>query len=271
MADWTDGCYNGVRFAEGLAGGGGTRTWLAAADTDAINQPNNKSIIVAIAMDTDDMCSLTDDMVIQWQDDTDVSGYSDLGSSGELTWDGPTDLVNGNAIVDAEGMGEENCSSMGVSHADGIEREGANLIATSGASSKVVIDHHWAVDLSGAQAGHDYSFRFRTATGGGGDLIATTTAVVSVVAAGKIDVVSRNKDSSSVVGSVTVTAIESDGAGTDPKPLVAGGVRAQVVTNGSGVGSITGLISGDKYFLHYYKDDTTDIADGTIEITAVAA
>jgi hypothetical protein len=159
---------------------------------------------------------------------------------------------------------------MGASVVDGLEAEGTNLIAAVGIGSKKDFNMHWAVDLRGAQAGHDYSFRFRTATGGGGDLIATTTAVIGVVQAGKIDVVSRNKDSSSTVGSVTVTAVQSD-EGTPPKPMIVGGVRGQVVTNGSGVGVIEGLISGDKYFLHYFKDDTTDLADGTIEITAVAA
>jgi hypothetical protein len=270
MADWTDGCYNGVRFAEGVAGGAGTRTWLAAADTTVADQPNNKTIIVAIAMDTDDMCSLSDDMVIQWQDDTDVSGYSDLSGSGELTWSGVSDLSNGNAVVDAESMGEENCSSMGVSHEDGVEREGANLIATSGAGSKKVIDFHWCVDLSGATAAHDYSFRFRTQTGGGGDLIATTTAVVEVVAAGKIDGITKNSDRSAALGSVTVSAYRSDDAGTDPAPT--GPLISSVVSNvTTGVYSLTGLVSGFDYFLHFYKDDTADLSDGSPPVTAVAA
>jgi hypothetical protein len=269
MADWTDGCFNGVRFAEGVAGGNGTRTWIAANNVSAINQPNNKTIIVAISMDTDDMCSLTDDMVLQYQDDTDVSGYSDLSGSGELTWDGPSDLVDGGAVIEAEVTGTNNCSTMGADPVDGLEAEGTNLIAASGIGSKLDFNMHWCVDLSGATAGHDYSFRFRTATGGGGDLIATTTAVVGVVAAGKIDLVSRNKDSTATEGSCTVTAIESDG-GSPAKPLVSGGVRAQTVTNGSGVGTIEGLISGDDYFLHYV-DSTGAIADGTEAITAVAA
>lgn len=270
MADWTDGCYNGVRFAEGVAGGAGTRTWLAAADTDATNQPNNKTVIVAMAMDTDDMCSLTDDMVIQWQDDTDVSGYSDLSGSGELTWSGTSDLTNGNAVVDAESMGEENCSTMGATHEDGVEREGANLAAVSGVASKRVVDFHWCVDLSGAEAGHDYSFRFRTATGGGGDLIATTTAVVSVVAAGKIDGTTKNADRSAAVGGVTVTAYRTDDAGSDPKPI--GSMISQVVSHAStGVYSLTGLVSGADYFLHFYKDDTADLSDGSPVVTAVAA
>jgi hypothetical protein len=270
MADWTDGCYNGVRFAEGVAGGAGSRTWIAAADTDAVNQPNNKTIIVAIAMDTDDMCSLSDDMVIQWQDDTDASGYSDLSGSGELTWSGVSDLVNSNAVVDAESMGEENCSSMGASHEDGVEREGANLAAVSGVTSKRVVDFHWCVDLSGATAGHDYSFRFRTATGGGGDLIATTTAVVKVVQAGKIDGTTKNADRSAAVGGVTVSAFTSDEAGSDPSPIAE--MLGQVVSHAStGVYSLTGLVSGQDYFLHFYKDDTDDVSDGSIPVTAVDA
>jgi hypothetical protein len=270
MADWTDGCYNGVRFAEGVGAGQGSRTWIAAADTTAQNQPNNKTIIVAMAMDTDDMCSLSDDMVIQWQDDTDVSGYTDLSGSGELTWDGVSDLINGNAVVDAESMGEENCSTMGATHEDGVEREGANLAAVSGVASKRVVDFHWCVDLSGATPGHDYSFRFRTATGGGGNLIATTTAVVEVVQAGKIDGTTKNADRSAVVGGVTVSAFESDEAGSDPKPTTV--MLGQTVSHAStGVYSLTGLVSGADYFLHFYKDDTEDLSDGSPVVTAVDA
>jgi hypothetical protein len=216
------------------------------------------------------MCSLTDDMVIQWQDDTDVSGYSDLSGSGELTWDGPTDLVDGGAVIEAEVTGTNNCSTMGASPEDGLEAEGTNLIAAVGIGSKQDFNMHWAVDLRGADAGHDYSFRFRTATGGGGDLIATTTAVVSVVQAGKIEGITKDENRSSAVGGVTVTAVESDGAGSDPKALTVGGVRGQVVSHAStGVYSLTGLISGDKYFLHFYKDDTADLSGGSLEITAV--
>jgi hypothetical protein len=53
---------------------------------------------------------------------------------------------------------------------------------------------------------------------------------------------------------------------------VTGGVRAQVVSHATtGVYSLVGLVSGTKYFLHFYKDDTADLSGGSLEITAVAA
>lgn len=86
---------------------------------------------------------------------------------------------------------------------------------------------------------------------------------------GKIDGTTKNSDRSAFVASVTVTAFASDGAGTNPKPI--GRMVAQTVSSASdGTYSLTGLTTGSKYFLHFYKDATEDLSDGSPEVTAVA-
>jgi len=86
---------------------------------------------------------------------------------------------------------------------------------------------------------------------------------------GKIDGTTKNANRSAAVVSVTVSAYPSDGAGSNPKPL--GLIVAQTVSSGAdGTYSLTGLTTGAKYFLHFYKDDTNDVSDGSPEVTAVA-
>ena len=52
----------------------------------------------------------------------------------------------------------------------------------------------------------------------------------------------------------------------DPKPV--GGQVVSTVT--AGAYSLTGLAAGENYFLHFYKDDTDDLSDGSPVVTAVA-
>jgi len=264
MASWTgDGCVNGIRYAHDGAGQG-ARDWDAAVDTNAIFT-NAETFIVAISFDSDDMDALTGDFVLEWQDDTDDDGWNDLSASGELKWGSVSDLINGNAVVAAERNGSENCSTMGVTHTDGVEREGANDVTMTSVGSKLVFDLQWAVDATGATADHDYEFRV-SESGGGSNVYKTFTATVNIIVAGKIDGTTLDATRSSAVGSVTVSAYLSDEA-DPPKPV--GSLKSQVESHAStGVYSLLGLVSGAKYFLHFFKEDTADLSDGSIEITA---
>jgi hypothetical protein len=269
MASWTGngGCINGIRFAADGAGQG-DRDWLAAVDV-AAEVTNAETMILAIAFDSDDMNAISGDFVLEWQDATDADGWNDLASSGELKWGTVSDLVNDNAVVSAERNGSENCSAMGVSHTDGKEREGANDAAMSSVATKLVFDLQWAIDCSGAENNHEYEFRV-SESGGGSGVYKTFTAKLTTVTAGKIDGTTKDENRDVAVGSVTVSAYLSDGAGSDPKPI--GALKSQVVSHSStGVYSLTGLVSGSDYFLHFYKDDTEDLSDGSISVTAVDA
>jgi hypothetical protein len=264
MVNWVTngGCINGIRYADEAL------VYLVPADTDLDNIPNNQVIIVSVSLDGDDMDAISGDFFLEWRNVTDAGSFADLGSTGELRWGNVSAYANGDNPTTGELNGTENCSGMGVTPATfGIQRESANEINLSSVGEDEVSGHFWAVDLNFALAGKSYEFRI-TEAGGGSGVYKLFTAQINVVQAGKIEIVSRNLDSSSTVGSVVATAIPSDEAGS-PKIDLTKKPAGQTTTNGSGVGTITGLVSGDKYFVHYYKDDTTDLADGTIEITAV--
>jgi hypothetical protein len=264
MVNWVTngGCINGIRFAES------DLSYIASADTDADDQPNNKVIIVTVSIDGDDMDAISGDFFLEWRNVTDAGSFADLSATGELRWGNVTAYANGDNPTVGELNGTENCSGMGVSGATyGIQRESANEINLSSVGEDEVSNNMWGVDLSFAVAGKSYEFRI-TESGGGSGVYKLFTAQVNVVQAGKIEIVSRNADSSSTVGSVVATALHSDEAGS-PKIDLTKKPSGQTTTNGSGVGTIQGLVSGEKYFVHYYKDDTDDLADGTIEITAV--
>jgi len=268
MADWVSngGCINGIRYARDGAGAG-SRDWVEDADT-AAEFTTAEILIVAIAFDSDDMNAIDGDFSLDWRNDTDGGSYAALAASGEIKWSSASnDLVNDNAVVEAEQNGTENCSGMGVTNTNGVEREGANSVTMSSIGSKLVFDLQWAVDLSGCDPGDEYQFRVSE---NGSDSYKEFAALLTVVKAGKIDGITKNKDRSAAVGGMTVSAVISDGAGSDPKPT--GPVVSQVVSHVStGVYSLLGLRSGDDYFLHGYKDDADDVSDGSGPVTAVDA
>jgi len=263
------GCINGIRFALDGAGAG-NRNWVAAADT-GFEFNDAQTIIVAIAYDSDDMNAISGDFYLEWQNATHSDGWNNLASTGELAWATVSDLSNGAAVVTGERNGTENCSTMGVTHTDGVEREGANEVTMSNVASKLVFDTQWAVDLSGADAANGDEYEFRVSeSGGGSGVYKTFTATITVITAGKIDGITKNANRSAAVGGVTVTCWISDGAGTDPKPT--GPIVDQVVSHVStGVYTLGGLASGQDYFLHFYKDDTADLSDGSVPVTSVDA
>jgi hypothetical protein len=259
------GCYNAMRWANDGAGQG-ARDWAALEDESITIIPIGTVLILATAWDSDDMNTIDGDFQLRWRNKTDAGSFAVMTGSGEIKWASSSDLVNGNAVVDAERLGAENCSGMGVSHADGTEREGANAIDLTNIGSGDVFDNHWAIDTSDATANKEYEFD--VVETGTSNSYATLAGTLSVVTAGKIDGTTKNIDRSSAVGGVTVSAFRSDDAGSDPKPI--GALTSQTVSHAStGVYSLTGLASGLDYFLHFYKDDTADLSDGSPVVTAV--
>lgn len=263
------GCYNAMRYARDGAGQG-DRDW-AAAHNVAATLTEAMRLILAVNVDGDDMDDATDaTFKIQWENYSDDPGtWNDLAATGEIKWAIDTDLINGNAVVEAEDSGGNvvDCSGRGWSHGDGREQEGVNGI-TFTVVDDVTVDFHWAIDLSGADAANEDEYNFRLCQSDD-TVIGTMVARLTVVKAGKIDGVTQNIDRTAAVGGATVTAYESDEAGSDPKPI-SDGFKAQVVSHATtGVYSLTGnIVSGKKYFLHFYKDDAPDLSDGSIEITA---
>jgi hypothetical protein len=271
VANWVSGggCINGIRFAlDGI--GAGSRDWIEAADTDAVAN-TGQVVIVAISVDSADMDTISGDFVLEWANDSDAGSWSDLDGTGELVWSSSSDLSNGATVTESEKQGTENCSGMGVTWEDGVEREGANDVTLTNITTKLVIEMHWAVDLSGADGTNQDEYEFRISeSGGGSGVYKTFVSLLQVVKEGEITGTTKNSDRSSAVGGVTVTAFFSDDAGTDPKPLTTKVPAAQTVSHVStGAYTLSSLASGQAYFLHFYKDDTDDLSDGSPEVTAV--
>jgi len=262
------GCYNSNRWAKSGAGVG-ARNWKAAVNADA-EMTDISQAILACCIDADDMNNATSaTFKIQWRNVTDAGSFADLAATGEIKWSTTSDLVDGATVTSAEDSGGNlNCTGKGWSRRDGIEVEGKNGI-THTVNQDAYEDLQWAIDLTSADGTNGDQYEFRLCESGG-TVIGTCVGKLTVVKAGKIDGVTKNADRSAVVGGVTVSAFRSDEAGTNPKPINI--LRAQVVSDAStGAYSLPDLISGAKYFLHFYKDDTNDLSDGSPEVTAVDA
>ncbi len=260
------------RFA--LDGAGqGDRNWTHALEiSGSASQeiPSDLRVIIAFTVQADDMNDATDaTFKLRWRNVSDAGSFADLASTGEIKWATDTDLIDDNAVVSAEDSGANvfDCIAKAWARRDGLEKEGANGF-TRTVAQDAYEDFHWALDLSDADDANNDEYEFAL-TETDNTVIATGSTTLMAVIAGKIDGITKNDSRSGVVDLVTVSAYESDEAGSNPKPI--GDLKAQVVsTVTTGAFSLTGLVSGRKYFLHFYKDDTNDLSDGSIEVTAVA-
>lgn len=262
------GCYNSGRFALDGAGAN-VRNWRGAIDTDQVFT-NTETLIVAVSMDADDMNEATDaTFKLRWRNVTDAGSMADLASSGEIKWSTSSDLVDDQGLIEAEFSGGNSVDCVGKEWttfaANAQEVEGANG-KTITVPDDEIFEIQWAIDLSSADFANGDQYEFAITESGGG-AIGTLAGKLTVVEAGKIDGTTKNDDRTSAVVSVQVTCWLSDEA-SPPKPT--GDIIVQLISSGSdGTYSLTGLVKDNKYFLHFFKDDTADLSDGSIEVTAV--
>ena len=265
------GCYNGGMV--GLAPTANTRTWLSTLNEAVmVDFTTDQRVIICCSCDGDDMNVASGcDWILRWRNKTDAGSFATLASTGEIKWATDSNLTNDQALVAAEAgdnPSSVDCTGKGWSVLEGWEVEGASGVTNKAGNDDTLIEVHWAIDISGATAGDEYEFQFwddDNAEFTGGSTMATT---IRPVIPGKIDGTTKNADRSAAVGGVTVSAFASDNAGSNPKPT--GELASQVVSNATtGVFSVTGLVSGLDYFLHFYKDDTADLSDGSPVVTAV--
>lgn len=263
------GCGNDNRIARDGAGAG-ARDWIDDVGAANVTMNQQELAIIAFCIDADDMNDATDaTFKLQWRNVSDAGSFADLAATGEIKWSSSTDLVDGNAVVVAEDSGANsiNCAGKGWTHRDGLEKEGANGFTRTIVQDRFE-DFHWAVALDSADHGNGDQYEFRL-TQSDATVIKLGTTKLTVVTAGKISGTTKNKNRSSAVVSVRVTVYLSD-EGTPPKPV--GPPVAQLVSSGSD-GTYSAeeqIVSGGKYFCHFYKDDTDDLSDGSLEITGVA-
>jgi hypothetical protein len=266
------GCWNANRFAVDGAGAN-LRTWRGAIET---NQQflDSETLILAASFCGDDMNAASGaTFKVQWKNVSDAGSYADLAATGEIKWASSSDLTDDATLASAAYANSPDavdCVGKGwtVEAGESVEAEGDNEKSLN-AQDDELLEIHWAIDLSGADSANQDTYQFRIVDTSN-SVIGEGTGILTVVIAGKIDGTTKDATRASAVGGVTVSAFLSDGAGSDPKPE--GELVAQVVSHAStGVYSLTGLASGAGYFLHFYKDDTADLSDGSPVVTAVAA
>jgi hypothetical protein len=264
------GCYNYMRFGIDEAGGA-TRNWRGDRDTDQ-QFHDAEQLILCVNYDGDDMNIATNaTFQIVWRNITDAGSWTDLTSSGEIRLAASSaQMVDGTVLVAAErsDSSKVNCTGKGWTAYDANSDEQVNRgNLTQTVDDDVLYEQHWAIDITNADSinGDEYEFAVVTVVDG---IIGTGTGHLTVVVAGKIDGTTKDADRGSAVVSVQVTAYLSD-EGSPPKPV--GPPVAQLISSGSdGTYSLQQEIaSGFKYFLHFFKDDTNDLSDGSPEVTAV--
>ncbi len=107
---------------------------------------------------------------LQWRDETDNPGgsFTDVGATGEVKYAASSDsLVNGSSVSITEAACTDLRSSMG--YYEGLECVGGNLIPSAGTFNITSDDYselQWALDLSGAQDAHQYTFQLYNITQG---------------------------------------------------------------------------------------------------------
>lgn len=138
-----------------------TRTWQAVEDADVTNWDKSDFVFAAM-VEAIGHGGATGTLQLRWRNVTDSGAFAVLGNTGELTYNGTTDLVNGNAVS----SGESGCTPIdGATWVDGVEREGANDVSTTLAQNEYT-EHHWAIDSSGAGDGKQYEFEVYDSTAG---------------------------------------------------------------------------------------------------------
>lgn len=163
--DWT-----GSRIANA------TRTWQANEDVAVTGWTKEDDFIVGVMNEATGHGGASGSIELYWRNATDGGSFAALGNTGELTYNGTTNLVNGNAVA----SGEEGCTPTDANTLiDGVEREGANGVSTTYAQNEYS-EHHWAVDASGGLDNKTYEFQVYDATAGA--TIASTGAVSTLLA-----------------------------------------------------------------------------------------
>lgn len=152
-----------------------TRVWQADEYTSVTNWDKANDFIFAIACETPGNHAEAGTLQIRWRNKTDGGSFVALGNTGELTWNGVTDLVNDNVTT-----GDRGCTGSGTWYA-GREREGANDVDTDLPKARWT-EHHWAIDASSALDGKEYEFELYDNTEG--TAVGTCLATITMATAG---------------------------------------------------------------------------------------
>jgi len=142
----------------------GSTDHSGADDGDVTDWVKTTEFIVAMNIWSGNKDTVSSTYKLQWQDDTDVSGYSDLGSSGELIYTlDDTSWNHGDAVA----TGDQKCDSQGGDTRVAGERiKGQSLSDAIDLADNEQTELWFGVDSSSADDSHQYSFQlYSTAEG----------------------------------------------------------------------------------------------------------
>lgn len=259
MTDWIDGggCFNAMRWANDGAGAG-ARDYAAAIDADLGEHPKTLELILATSWDSDDMDTISGDFELQFRNLTDLGDWTVMGAATEVKQGTSTDLVNGNAVVEAEELGQNNCSGKTPSHLDGVEREGANAVTMSSIADEQNFDIHWAIDLSDATNAKEYEFR--VVETGTSNVYATLAGTVIAGDTGAISGISKDKSGAILVSCFTIIVQKIEGSGP-PHDFIQKGKTTSNATTGAY--SFPDLLKSQQHRVDFIKEDTPHVFDCT--------
>jgi len=262
MANWLSngGCFNAMRWANDGAGQG-SRDWAAAIDIDIPEQPISDPLILATSWDSDDMNTISGDFEVQFRNLTDAGSFAIMTGATEIAWSSSTDLINGNAVIAAEELGQTNCSGKGPSRIDGVERSGANAIAQSSIASKDSFDLQWAIDFSGATVDKEYEFRIVET--GTSNVYATLAGTVITVTVGDLTGITKDNDGVAL-GSCFVALFKKTEGGGPPHDYVF--VSSQTSNASTGAYTFSNQPIAREYFVYSIKEDTPHVFDATDDV-----
>ena len=150
----------------------GSRVAQAADDTPVTGWPTTDPFIIVFQID-EGAGPWTANYRVDWQDDTDGSGYTELVTSGELIRGPGTVLTDGGAVT----SGERACTATGGGGStwqDGLELDGSSQTGSYQILDEYYTEFHVVVDPQNADY-HTYSFRLYDATDGAEIDIAAAT------------------------------------------------------------------------------------------------
>jgi len=175
-----------------------TRVNQALEDADVTDWDANDDFILCAMFETVEAGGASSIIQVQWRNVTDAGSFANLGNTGELTYNGVTDLVTSDPVT----VGESVCTPIsGTTYQNGIEIEGFGT-AFKALTQNDYTEHQWAIGASNALANKQYEFRFFD----NDNNVAIGTALADITMASGVNVLANTAALTITTYTVTVNA-----------------------------------------------------------------
>jgi hypothetical protein len=147
--------YEGSRIANA------TRTFQADEDLDVVDWVPGEDICVSIAWGSVvGKKANAREFRIRWRNASDGGVFADLGNTGQLTYNGTTDLVNDNALTEVE----SGINATQTTYVPGVERAAANAYTYTNLATDEWTACQWQVGTANALNSKQYEFELYNIT-----------------------------------------------------------------------------------------------------------